>query len=211
MGCAARTSRCPASLGLFRLAPRRTEPPTPAPHHPVRCSGSRGSGRVWLRPGAAVPGASCGLRSSPAGAPGAHPARCPNPPERVSPALSPYRGPPCPHAAGPAQDLPERADERQAGTRTDTRTHPRQVRQRQKETRVQRETRRQRVGKGGLGQDAGQVQRPPGPEQRTGWGRGEAAQQGRAWRGPGRERTRDLRAPPPSPQHPRRHAGARRQ
>lgn len=42
--------------------------------------------------------------------------------ESVSPAPLPYRDSPLLHATPQAQGLPERADERQASTRTDTQT-----------------------------------------------------------------------------------------
>ena len=141
--------------GLGALPPPATPDPAalaerglPLPPHPVRCSGPRDPGGVGLRgppppdprgPGASEPPAGLGAANlerptCPA------PARCPNPPGATearstgAPQPRPFalpRRPPCPHAARQAPDLPERADEPQAGTQTDThtRTHPRHGRQ----------------------------------------------------------------------------------
>ena len=111
-----------------------------SPPHPLRCSGPRDAGGVGLRgppppdprgPGASEPPAGLGAANlerptCPA------PARCPNPPGATearstgAPQPRPFalpRRPPCPHAARQAPDLPERADEPQAGTQTDRHTH----------------------------------------------------------------------------------------
>ena len=139
--------------GLGALPPPATPDPAALaerglPPHPVRCSGPRDPGGVGLRgppppdprgPGASEPPAGLGAANlerptCPA------PARCPNPPGATearstgAPQPRPFalpRRPPCPHAARQAPDLPERADEPQAGTQTDThtRTHPRHGRQ----------------------------------------------------------------------------------
>ena len=119
--------------GTLQARPR-SEAAAPLRHLPPT-KGFAAQGRV-------APGARWGPRSSepPAGLCAAQPwprapilpGTCPVPkapgshqrgePELVSPAPSPYRGPPCPHAALQAQHLPEGADERHAGTRTDTQT-----------------------------------------------------------------------------------------
>ena len=133
--------------GLGALPPPATPDPAalaerglPLPPHPVRCSGPRDPGGVGLRgppppdprgPGASEPPAGLGAANlerptCPA------PARCPNPPGATearstgAPQPRPFalpRRPPCPHAARQAPDLPERADEPQAGTQTDRQTH----------------------------------------------------------------------------------------
>ena len=130
--------------GLGALPPPATPDPAALaerglPPHPLRCSGPRDPGGVGLRgppppdprgPGASEPPAGLGSANlerptCPA------PARCPNPPGATearstgAPQPRPFalpRRPPCPHAARQAPDLPERADEPQAGTQTDRQT-----------------------------------------------------------------------------------------
>src|SRR5574341_756562 len=103
----------------------------------MRCSGPRGPGGVGLRrpppPNPRGPGASeppAGLGAAKLERPTcAAPVRCPNPPEARkarssgAPQPLPFALPrPPPLTPRQALDLPERADEPQAGTQTDTQT-----------------------------------------------------------------------------------------
>ena len=129
VGWGARRSRRPPTLGLSRPGPARRASP-----HPIRCSGPTWPGRC-LASGPAGLRASCGPRSSPAGALSTHPA-WPVPGaqptgsdrrgwlESLSPAPSPYQGPLAP--TPPTKHttfLREQMSQRQAHGQTHRHSH----------------------------------------------------------------------------------------